>query len=65
MNIKELENVITQLSEEDFRELMCRLDEYRNELWDKQIAEDFDAGRLDHLIAQAKEEVAAGFYRKL
>ncbi|MGE0083788.1 MAG: hypothetical protein AB7S75_05145 [Desulfococcaceae bacterium] len=49
MNVREIENAIQQLSAEDFSSLMFRIEEYRNEKWDRQIKEDYKAGRLNIL----------------
>ena len=41
------------------------LREYLDALWDKQFAQDVKAGRLDALIARAREEHASGKTRSM
>ena len=60
MSVKEIETAVAQLPPEEFDELMGRLEEMRQELWDQQITRDSVAGRFDILIAQAKQDVAEG-----
>jgi hypothetical protein len=65
MSVQELKTAITQLPSRELDELVQWLADYREDEWDKQIAEDSVAGRLDHLVAEAKREFEAGRYRKL
>lgn len=60
MSIKELESAISQLPREQFAEFASWFDEYRAELWDRQIETDIKAGRLDELAGQADAEFEAG-----
>ena len=52
MSIEEIEVAIQQLSDKEVSELSVWLAAYRESLWDKQIASDLDAGRLDEILAQ-------------
>jgi len=65
MSVKEIENAVAQLPPEEFDQLMDRLEEMRQELWDQQIARDSAAGRFAGLIAQAKQDVAEGRFKTL
>ena len=58
--IAEIQNEITKLSQPERRELADWLAEIEADAWDAQIEEDIKAGRLDHLIAQAEADIAAG-----
>ncbi len=63
--ITELENHILELPKQDFAKLrnwMLDLDETQ---WDAQIANDLKSGKFQHLIANAKAEMAAGSARSL
>ncbi len=63
--IAELENHILELPKQDFAKLrnwMLALDDAQ---WDAQIAKDLKAGKFQHLIANAKAEMAAGSARAL
>lgn len=55
-NVKELENAITNLSPEDYKELRDWFEEYEAEQWDKQFEKEVQSGKLDTL---AKEAVQA------
>ena len=65
MNIKEIEIAIAQLSAKELAELMAWLEEYHAQMWDKQIEEDLEAGRLDALLAEVDKEYEAGLSQPL
>lgn len=56
MSVKEVEIAIAQLSPKELAELMAWLEEYHAQMWDKQIEEDLEAGRLDALLAEVDAE---------
>ncbi len=58
--IQEIEAAIAQLPDEDYRQLMRRLEERRNAAWDRQMEEDAANGNLDKLWAQAEKEIEEG-----
>lgn len=58
--LEKIEQDIAALSDEYVAKLADWLDEYRAELWDRQIEEDAKAGRLDRLADQALAEHRAG-----
>lgn len=60
MSIQELENAIRQLPQNEFVKLANWLDEYRAELWDRQIEVDVLSGRLDAAGQRADEDFEAG-----
>jgi len=60
MSIQELENVISQLSNDEFMQLAQWIDEYRAEKWDRQIEADILAGRLDEAGRRADADFDAG-----
>lgn len=75
MSVQELETVIAQLPPADLAELAHWLQEFQvgqetqaqdqeADAWDRQIAADVQAGRLDALVARAKEQVQDGQYRQ-
>jgi len=57
----EVELAIKQLPEDEVRNLAGWLQEYLDEMWDRQIEADLASGKLDRLIAQAEEDIAAHF----
>jgi hypothetical protein len=60
MSVQELEKAIRQLSYEEFSRLARWIDEYRAELWDRQIEADIRAGRLDEAGRRADGDFDAG-----
>jgi hypothetical protein len=63
--LEKIERDISALSPADVRKLADWIDEYKAELWDRQIEEDAKAGKLDKLITEAKAQAAAGKVRPL
>jgi hypothetical protein len=61
----EVESAIKQLPEDEVRNLAKWLQEYLDEMWDRQIEADLASGKLDCLIAQAEEGIAANNVRDL
>jgi uncharacterized membrane protein len=58
--VEKLEAAVQQLSPEERAEFRAWFTEFDADEWDRQIAEDAAAGRLDWLIAEAKADDAAG-----
>ncbi|HAZ44296.1 MAG TPA: hypothetical protein DDW76_09985 [Cyanobacteria bacterium UBA11369] len=56
--ILEIEAAIKQLPESDIRQLAAWLEQYLNDLWDRQIEADLASGKLDNLIAKAEADIA-------
>jgi hypothetical protein len=65
MSVAELESAIAQLPANEFAELLAWFENYRERVWDKQIEDDLDAGRLNRLLAEVDEEHRAGLARPL
>ena len=65
MSVKEIEIAVTQLSATDLAELMTWLENYHAQIWDKQIEEDLETGRLDALLAEVDKEYEAGLGQPL
>lgn len=65
MSIKEIEIAIARLPAIDLAELMVWLENYHAQVWDKQIEEDLEAGRLDALLAEVNKEYEAGLGQPL
>lgn len=59
-NVQEIESAIAQLEPKDVHAVADWLLEYRETLWDEEIAADADAGKLDLLIKKAKAGNRAG-----
>jgi hypothetical protein len=65
MSVKEIEAAIKELPPKQVAELTAWLADYHHELWDKQIEEDLDAGRLDAVLAEVEKECQAGLRKPL
>ncbi len=61
----EVESAIKQLPEDEVRDLAQWLQEYLNDLWDKQLENDLISGKLDHIIAQVEADIANNKVRDL
>jgi hypothetical protein len=59
-SVTEIQAEIQKLSQAEQRKLAQWFAEIQADAWDAQIEEDIKAGRLDHLIAQAEADIAAG-----
>lgn len=65
MGVKQIEEAITQLPPKELAELASWLEDYHAQVWDKQIEEDLEAGRLDALLTEVDEECEAGLTEPL
>jgi hypothetical protein len=65
MSVTEIESAIVQLPPKELAELMAWLQEHHQQVWDKQIEDDLEAGRLDTLLAEVDKEHEAGLARPL
>lgn len=63
--VEELEARVKNLPKNEFNQFRDWFVEFENEIWDKQIAADFRAGKLNRLIENAKQEMAQGKAREL
>ncbi|MFM6900062.1 MAG: DUF433 domain-containing protein [Microcystis panniformis] len=64
-NRSEVESAIKQLPESEVRALANWLQDYLDEMWDRQIEADLASGKLAPLIAQAEEDMATNNVRDL
>ena len=58
--VAEIENAIKKLTPEEIRKVGDWLDAFREQLWDQQIEADAQAGKLDKLMEEAKQDYLAG-----
>ena len=58
--VLEIEAAISKLPPQDVATVADWVAEYREELWDRQIAADAQSGKLNSLIQEAKTEYHAG-----
>lgn len=59
-SIVELQAEIEKLSRAEQRKLAEWFAQVQADAWDAQIEEDVQTGRLDHVLAQAEADIAAG-----
>jgi hypothetical protein len=64
-DIEELEAKISDLPNDNTRYFRCWFYQFKDELWDKKIAADFRAGKLNHLIEKARLELSQGKAREI
>ena len=63
--VVEIESAISSLPIQDARRVAEWLREYLDAKWDKELDEDFAAGRLDELWEKAETDIAAGRVKPL
>jgi hypothetical protein len=63
--IEAIEQAIQQLPEAELRELRRWFTEFTDDMWDKQIENDANAGKLDALAAEALAEYNSGLATEL
>ncbi|WP_228060041.1 hypothetical protein [Plectonema radiosum] len=63
--LPEIEAAIKQLPDSDIRQLGAWLEEYLEQMWDKQIENDLTSGKLDRLIAKAEADIADNRVRNI
>jgi hypothetical protein len=61
--VEEIKNAIEQLDFEQRTQLAHWMHGWEDDDWDKRIAADAKAGKLDHLIRKAKADAKAGRLR--
>lgn len=65
MSVQELETAVARLSPDELARFTEWFEEFKAEEWDRQIEADVEAGRLDSLIREAEDDIAAGRVRPL
>lgn len=65
MTIQEMEVAIRNLSPKELDELMAWFEEYYAQVWDQQIDDDANSGRLDDLLADVDKEYNSGSSKPL
>ena len=63
--VEEIQQAIEALSDEDYERIRHWLAEADWDDWDRQIAADIEAGRLDFLAQDAREDKRRGLLRDL
>ena len=60
MDIKEIESAIAQLPPSELAELAKWFEEFQAQVWDEQLEQDMETGRLDALLKQAEQDFEQG-----
>ena len=60
MDIKEIESAIAQLPPSEVAKLAEWFAEFQAQVWDSQLEQDVNAGRLDDLLKQAEQDFEQG-----
>lgn len=63
--LEQIEKSVEALSKDELKQFAAWFSELQAERWDRQIEEDSAAGRLDELVAKARDEIKAGKTRSL
>ena len=63
--VQEIEAAIQKLTPQEIKAVADWLQEFREELWDKQIDADVAAGKLDRFADEALEDYRAGRVKPL
>ena len=58
--VQEIEKAITRLKPNEIKAVAEWLEEFREDMWDRQIESDARAGKLNELINKAKADYRAG-----
>ena len=62
---EDIKNAVTQLTDEERKELVAWLAELDAQAWDAQIERDAKAGKLDQLAAKALADYKAGLTEEI
>jgi len=65
MSVTEIQAAITELTSDDLAYLMRWLESYQAKLWDQQIEQDLETGRLDKVLAEVDREYETGLAEPL
>ncbi len=60
MSVQELESAVAHLTKEELAAFSQWFEEFRADVWDRQIEADMRAGRLDAAAARARADHEAG-----
>ncbi|HEY2964025.1 MAG TPA: hypothetical protein VGJ37_16515 [Pyrinomonadaceae bacterium] len=60
MDVKEIETAISELPPAQVAELADWFDEFRAQLWDKEIEQDLKAGKLRSLLEETTQDLKSG-----
>lgn len=56
MSVTEIQTAIVELPPEELANLLDWIEEYQSDAWDRQIAQDIEAGRFDALRQRVRQQ---------
>jgi len=65
MSVKEIEKAIAELPPPELADLAKWFEEFQEDAWDHQIAQDVKAGRFEAILQRVEEQAASGQCRPL
>jgi hypothetical protein len=65
MDVTEIENAIASLPPTKVAELAKWFAEFQTQFWDRQIEQDLRTGRLEFLLAEAKQDLECSYCEPL
>ena len=65
MSVQEIQSAIVELPAGELENLLEWIEEYQADAWDRQIAQDAEAGRFDALRRRVREQRQAGLCQPL
>jgi len=65
MSVEQIKAAIEQLSFEERAELAAWFHGWKNDEWDEQMTRDFAEGRLDDVLREVEDDIAAGRLRDM
>ncbi len=65
MSVRDIQTAIAELPPGELADLMEWMEEHRSDAWDRQIAQDAEAGRFEALRQRVREQRQAGQCRPL
>lgn len=65
MSVREIQTAIVELPPGELVNLLEWIEEFQSEEWDRQVAQDVEAGRFDALRQRVREQRQAGLCRPL
>ena len=60
MTVAEIESAIEKLPNNEFEKLARWFENFQAQIWDKQIEQDLQNGKLQNLIGEAEKDFAEG-----
>jgi len=63
--VQKIESEVQSLSLSEFKQLRNWIDDYEQQMWDVQLEQDIQAGKLDSLAEEALKQFDSGKYKEI